>query len=163
MRSATSITLILLLGAGLGLLAGCSGDAAAPTAAAPVGGDDYDALDLNDPWGGLTVSDEDEAFGDESLQAELLAEEGQSVADPLAADPRCGAWSRCAKVPAAPMIRPARGSPTCACAGACCAGPRTPPPSTVRAQRPTGRAASAPTAASWWSSACWPSSVPATT
>ncbi len=87
MRSATRIALILVLGAGLALLAGCSGDEAAPTAAVPTGGDDYASLDLNDPWGGLTESDETEAFGDESLVAELLAEEGQLADDPLAADP----------------------------------------------------------------------------
>lgn len=102
MRILSRIAVILMLGAGLGLLAGCSGDDAVPTAAVPTGGDDYAALDLDDPWGGLSVSDEAEAFGDESLEAELLAEDGQLADDPLAADPEVRRLEQMCEGPARP-------------------------------------------------------------
>ena len=70
----------------LGLLAGCSDDAADPAVSA-AGGDDYAALDFSDPYGGLTASDEQEAFADEALLAMSLAGEGDEIADPVADDP----------------------------------------------------------------------------
>ena len=70
----------------LGLLAGCSDDAADPAVSA-AGGDDYAALDFSDPYGGLTASDEQEAFADEALLAMSLAGEGEEIADPVADDP----------------------------------------------------------------------------
>ncbi len=83
----TKRILPLMAAAALLALAGCSGDDASPTAATPVGGDDYAALDLNQTYGGLTASDEPVAFGDQTLAAELDAEAGSEADDPLADDP----------------------------------------------------------------------------
>lgn len=85
-----SITLAFLLMASLavtGLLTGCSEDNATPVSAA-AGGDDYSQIDFSQPYGGLTASDEDVAFGDESLLGVSLAEEGEEVLDPVADDPQ---------------------------------------------------------------------------
>jgi len=83
----TRLMTLLALLLGLLLMIGCSNDADSPLAADPSGGDDYESLDFNDPHGGLTASDEEEAFGDPSLKAMLLAEDGEIVDDPLALDP----------------------------------------------------------------------------
>jgi hypothetical protein len=80
------ILLVLMLTAGLILLVSCS-DESAPLATDQVANDDFDTIDFNDPYGGLTASDEDVAFGDDALQALLLAEVDEAVDDPLAADP----------------------------------------------------------------------------
>ncbi|MEN8005961.1 MAG: hypothetical protein ABFS42_03060 [Candidatus Krumholzibacteriota bacterium] len=69
------------------LLAGCSNEDSELTAANLTGGDDYEQLDLGDPYGGLTASDEEVAFGDEGLKAMLLAEEQEVVDDPTADNP----------------------------------------------------------------------------
>ena len=65
------------------LMTGCSEDTTAP-ADTPAAGDDYSQLDFALPYGGLTASDEEVAFGDEALLAMSLAEEGEEVADPVA-------------------------------------------------------------------------------
>lgn len=78
---------VLLLALGLFLVAGCSGDADSPLVADQTATDDYEAIDFNDAYGGLTISDEEEAFGDESLKAMLFLEEGEEVDDPLEQDP----------------------------------------------------------------------------
>ncbi len=70
----------------IGLLTGCSEDSETPTSAG-AGADDYSQIDFSLPYGGLTASDEDVAFGDEALLAMSLAEEGDEVADPTADDP----------------------------------------------------------------------------
>lgn len=72
----------------LGLLAGCSSDESELTTAPLTATDDYSQLDFSQPYGGLTATDEDEAFADEALKALMLAEEQDLVDDPLAADPR---------------------------------------------------------------------------
>jgi len=81
--------LILLLMATLvltSLMTGCSEDTTAP-AEPQTAGDDYSQFDFALPYGGLTASDEEVAFGDEALLAMSLAEEGEEVADPVADDP----------------------------------------------------------------------------
>jgi hypothetical protein len=71
----------------VGLLAGCSSDDTDPTAASQTGFDNYEQMDLSQTYGGLTETDEEEAFGDEALKAMMLAEEQDVVDDPLAMDP----------------------------------------------------------------------------
>ncbi len=78
----TAMTLLML-----GLLAGCSSDETNLTAASLTGSDDYEQMDLSQTYGGLTSTDEEEAFGDEALKALMLAEEQDVVEDPLAMDP----------------------------------------------------------------------------
>lgn len=81
------LLLSVLVMSGLLVFVGCSNDGENPLAADQTGGDDYGTLDFNDPYGGLTVSDEEEAFGDEALKAMLLVEGAEMVDDPLARDP----------------------------------------------------------------------------
>jgi hypothetical protein len=71
----------------LGLLAGCSGDESDLTTASLTGADDYSQFDFSQTYGGLTDTDEEEAFGDEALKAMMLAEEQEVVDDPMAMDP----------------------------------------------------------------------------
>lgn len=70
----------------LGLLAGCSQDEDGVVAAG-ASADDFTYLDLNETYGGLSATDEEEAFGDEALKAMMLTEDGQEIQDPLADDP----------------------------------------------------------------------------
>jgi hypothetical protein len=70
-----------------GLLVGCSGDEPGVTATPGSGLDDYEQLDFNLAYGGLTATDEDVAFGDDVLKAMMLAEDQDVVDDPLADDP----------------------------------------------------------------------------
>lgn len=81
----TIITATVLVMAGL--MAGCSSDETSLTAASQTGVDDFEQMDLNQEYGGLTASDEEIAFGDEVLKAMLLAEDQDVVDDPLANDP----------------------------------------------------------------------------
>ncbi|HOX25731.1 MAG TPA: hypothetical protein PLL30_10820 [Candidatus Krumholzibacteria bacterium] len=69
------------------LVAGCSSDDATPIGAREIGVDDYDAIDFDQPFGGLTITDEAPAFGDDYLiqldaQADL-----ERYTDELADDP----------------------------------------------------------------------------
>ena len=82
-----SLILMTLLLVMAGALAGCSDEASDPLANNSTAADDYDQMDFSLPYGGLTVSDESEAFGDESLQMMMLAEDEELVEDPLADDP----------------------------------------------------------------------------
>ncbi len=70
-----------------GMLVGCSSDETSLTTTSGSGLDDFDQLDLNQSYGGLTATDEEVAFGDEALKALMLAEEQEVVMDPLADDP----------------------------------------------------------------------------
>jgi len=97
------LPLVFALGA-LALLAGCSDEGTDPLAAGAAG-DDFENLDFSDPYGGLTASDETEAFGDDALKALLLAEEGEEVDDPLAGDPQVRAWERMGERPSDPTDR----------------------------------------------------------
>lgn len=66
--------------------AGCSDDATAPVDN-PTGSDDFSAIDLNAPDGGLTPTDEDVAFGDAFLMQEDAREAEELYTDALMADP----------------------------------------------------------------------------
>ena len=82
-RTLGILTLALLLA--LGLLAGCSDDN--PVDMDLTGSDDYETMDFSEPYGGLTISDEQKAFGDDALDEMLLTEDDQLVTDePLAED-----------------------------------------------------------------------------
>ncbi len=74
-----------LLAIGALLAAGCSDETAVPLDTAAT--DNYEAMDFSQPNAGLTVSDEEEAFGDAALKMELLTEDAEVVADPMADDP----------------------------------------------------------------------------
>lgn len=65
---------------------GCSEDRA-PTSSVPTGGDDYTHFDYDDPYGGLTPTDEPVAFADPYYTAAISGETVEEVDDPLAADP----------------------------------------------------------------------------
>jgi len=69
--------------AALALLVGCSQDDNPSDIAA----DDYDAIDLDQAYGGLTMTDEQPAFDDPYLIAEDAQDEGDAFDDPLANDP----------------------------------------------------------------------------
>ena len=86
MRPSRLGLLLLSLMMVTGLLAGCSDEATTPVSST-TGTDNYAQIDFSLPYGGLTASDEAEAFGDESLLAMTLSEEGENVADPLSDDP----------------------------------------------------------------------------
>jgi len=83
-RRNVSLLVLLLIA---GLVAGCSDSDTGLTESSLTASDDYDKIDFSLPYGGLTVSDEEEAFGDESLQAMLYAEDDELVNDPLLDDP----------------------------------------------------------------------------
>lgn len=74
------LAVILLLGLGL---SGCS-EQNDPTAAAA--GDDYEAMDLDKAYGGLTVSDEAADFGDAEIMAMEEADTDAETGDPLQDD-----------------------------------------------------------------------------
>lgn len=81
------LTILPVLSLFLILAAGCSQDSTTPADVVVTGGDDYAKLDFSQEFGGLTASSEDEAFADPDLEAQLLAEDGDAVEDPLADDP----------------------------------------------------------------------------
>jgi hypothetical protein len=85
-RHFSMILLFVLLAASVFVI-GCSNETADPLADNSTASDNYDQMDFSLPYGGLTVSDESEAFGDESLQMMMLAEDEELVDDPLADDP----------------------------------------------------------------------------
>lgn len=85
-RQRSMILLVVLLAIS-GFAVGCSNEAADPLADNSTSTDNYDEMDFSLPYGGLTISDESEAFGDESLQMMMLAEDEELVDDPLADDP----------------------------------------------------------------------------
>lgn len=64
---------------------GCGDDDAGP---APVVTDDYQNLDFDQPYGGLTMTDEAPAFADPELIAADAQDEGEGFLDPLADDPQ---------------------------------------------------------------------------
>ena len=67
-------------------LAGCA-DSSDPAVTSEVGIDDYDQIDMNAEYGGLTATDEDDAFGDPSLMMAGLDDDADEVNDPLLEDP----------------------------------------------------------------------------
>ena len=84
------------------LAAGCSDEDKSPLEADLTGADDYQNLDLSQEFGGLTVSDEDEAFADEGLKAMMYAEEDGDSDDPLLDDPEVLAWEAVGEDPSDP-------------------------------------------------------------
>jgi hypothetical protein len=83
-RTTTITATVLLM---IGLMAGCSSDETSLTTTSQTGFDDYELMDMDQAYGGLTATDEEVAFGDEALKAMLLAEEQEAVTDPLADSP----------------------------------------------------------------------------
>jgi len=69
------------------LFTGCSDDSGNPVETSQLGTDDFEKMDFTLPYGGLTVSDEYEAFADDALAAMMFAEEGEEVDDEIAHDP----------------------------------------------------------------------------
>jgi hypothetical protein len=67
-------------------LAGCSEESSNPAETSLTATDNYDNMDFSLPFGGLTVSDESEAFDDDALKAMMYAEEGEEYADEFAGD-----------------------------------------------------------------------------
>ncbi len=69
------------------LLTGCSEDSDSPAETSLLGTDDYVNMDFTLPFGGLTSSDEYEAFNDDDLKAMMYAEDGEEHNDEYADDP----------------------------------------------------------------------------
>jgi hypothetical protein len=80
------VPLLMLLILPLALV-GCESAGDGPAGAEQVAVDDYDGIDLNQPFGGLTATDEEEAFGDPYLLQLEQEADGEEADDPLAADP----------------------------------------------------------------------------
>lgn len=85
-------TLMLMLLVSIGLIAGCSEDDSSPTTTSTTATDNYDGIDFSLPYGGLTVSDESEAFDDEALKELVYSEDGEMVEDEFANDPDVLQW-----------------------------------------------------------------------
>ncbi len=69
------------------LLTGCSEDSDSPAETSLLGTDNYLNMDFNLPYGGLSFSDEYEAFDDDDLKAMMYAEDGEEHTDEYANDP----------------------------------------------------------------------------
>ncbi len=82
-----NLLIILSLFLFAALMTGCSEDSTNPAETSLSGTDSYDDMDFSQPYGGLTVSDEDEAFDDDGLKAMMYAEDGEEVMDEIAEDP----------------------------------------------------------------------------
>lgn len=78
------LTIALMLAV---FLTGCSDDSNNPAQTSTTGTDVYDGMDFTLPYAGLTVSDEYEAFDDESLQAMMNEEDGDEYNDIIGDDP----------------------------------------------------------------------------
>lgn len=95
------LSLLAMLAMGL-LVSGCSDDSAGPIAESSTGSDQYEGLDFSQEFGGLTISDEPEAFADEALLALMHAEDEELVEDPLALDPEVLRWEEMGGDPSDP-------------------------------------------------------------
>lgn len=87
MKIARYTTLMLMLLVSIGLFAGCSDNDSSLTTTSTTATDNYDGIDFSLPYGGLTASDESEAFGDDALKAMMYSEDGEMVEDQYANDP----------------------------------------------------------------------------
>ena len=97
------LALLPLLGLALALaLAGCGGDESSPAGASSTGTDDYETMDLDQAYGGLTATDEPEAFGDAYLMQLAAAETDEASDDPLLADPEVLALEALSEEPLEP-------------------------------------------------------------
>ena len=101
-RRLTALVGVLSLAMLLWLAAGCSDESQSPLESDLTAADDYENLDMTQEYGGLTVSDEDEAFADEGLKAMMYAEEGEDSDDPLLVDPEVLAWEEAGSDPGDP-------------------------------------------------------------
>ncbi len=96
------ITLTLALGLAYALT-GCDGDSGNRlTGGDQVGVDNYDELDFNLEYGGLTATDEPGAFDDPFLMAMVAEEENEVSDDPLLLDPEVLAMEAMANEPELP-------------------------------------------------------------
>jgi hypothetical protein len=86
----------------LAALAGCSDSDNDPTAGEPVAVDDYAGLDLDEPYGGLTKTDEEPAFGDPYLEQEAAIADGETYEDDLLTDPEVRRYMRIGEEPGQP-------------------------------------------------------------
>jgi hypothetical protein len=80
--SLLAVSVALLVAAG-----GCGSDEPTSPGAASPPGDDFQAMDFDAPFGGLTATDEAVAFGDRDLLAAEIEIAGEVYLDPLADDP----------------------------------------------------------------------------
>jgi len=97
------IAMTLVLGLAL---AGCASEENGTITGSPqVGVDDYDHMDFNTDFGGLTATDEEEAFGDGFLLSLLAAEVDEEADDPLLLDPEVLQLEQMASQPAQPDHR----------------------------------------------------------
>ncbi len=82
-------------------LAGCGEDGdPAVGVTGDAGGDDFAAMDLNDPTGGLTATDEPAGFGDDYFASPAVAAEFAEADDPLAEDAEVLMYEAMAEEPA---------------------------------------------------------------
>ncbi|MCP4291854.1 MAG: hypothetical protein GY780_08480 [bacterium] len=86
MLNKNRITLMSILTVLLIALIGCSEDSSNPTETSIQGVDNYDDMDFTKSYGGLTISDEYEAFNDETLQEMMYAEDGEEHDDEYESD-----------------------------------------------------------------------------
>lgn len=83
-------------------MVGCGEDSTDPLVGSTTGIDDYTQLDFNQEYGGLTFTDEPEAFDDEALKALMYLEDGEVVDDPLAQDQEVLQWEAMGDDPSDP-------------------------------------------------------------
>lgn len=101
MRTNSTILLAVLVIL-LTMFTGCSEESSNVAETSTFGTDNYDSMDFSLPYGGLTVSDEYEAFDDGSLQAMLDAEDDGEVEGEYAADPEIQALEAAGEEPGNP-------------------------------------------------------------
>jgi len=102
MKIARHTMLLLMMLVTIGLFAGCSDDSSTPTTTSSTSSDNYDALDFSLPYGGLTGSDESEAFDDEALRQVMFSEEDGMVVDEFASLPEIQALLALGEEPSDP-------------------------------------------------------------
>ena len=102
MSTKSAIALLMLSSLLLLALAGCSDDETSPTASEPIAVDDYQTMDFDAPYGGLTKSDEEPAFGDPYLEQETALMDGEAFEDELADDPDVRRYMRMGEQPGEP-------------------------------------------------------------
>jgi hypothetical protein len=93
---------LLALTAFLLLTTGCSDEGSSPLETDLTGADDFASMDMSDDFGGLTASDEDEAFADDGLKAMMYAEDDEYSDDPLNDDPEVQSWEQYGDEPGDP-------------------------------------------------------------
>ena len=102
MKTIRHCALLLLATLLLAGLYGCSEDDSNPAAGTQTAVDDYAAIDFDAPYGGLTKTDEEPAFGDPYLLQDDALEDQEVYADELLADPEVRALMAMGEVPGDP-------------------------------------------------------------